>query len=787
MKFSPFKYRLFIASLLATLLAIAFYDVVFLNKTLKVSLSNSQAVPGGVYGQEKNKPAFIPVNGTDAPVMEEPIFEFIRRNFWKGILPLWNPHQACGYPLIAMIEIGLFYPLSIILYLLPSIYSWDVLILMRLLLAGILTFWMMRTLKFKTAPSLGAAIAFMLSGPMVLLQYWTANVDILTPLLIIGYEWLIRKPKGVQAGLLALFIGLTFFGGHPEHILLVNAYGFCFLLVRCFSLRKKIDAGRIAGLTLLSMVLGISLSAVVLFPFIQNFLTELWHGHHGGTGLLMEEIRERAITLALPHFFQKAPVTYQWVFAGWWGGYLGTFPLALAFLSLWGVQKKGLNFFFAGIGIFIIAKEYGVPLINWVGYLPFFNLIRYAIHTPPLAAFSIAAAAGMGIRAMMIRPSLFRQGLYFSLTLAVITIIHLIVLRGADHFSFSIKAAGYGLALLIIFQALLFLKEKNFLPKKILSALLVAMVFLELFSYIHRERPPRFNSYAAVPYIEVLKTSTKPIRSYGNFWAFYPNAATGFGVDDLGFFMGLAPKRFVEFVNTLLVTDLFKDNLRSPALRAIPVVGREDFLNLLNVRYIILPKDDRLMQPFQHFGNYTQHLKEVYSKEVRIYERPNALSRAFVVYHAIVEPNPKKALQLVKQLGPALSRIAVVNKPVPLPKSSFLDTDVPAWTDIKMESYTPNRVMITTNAVKPGLLVLSDAYHPDWKSYLDGKKVPLYQTDYLIRSVFLPAGKHTIVFRFEPFWFYAGCVVSFLALALIVFLTTGWHPVKGASSKINTP
>src|SRR5438552_178350 len=98
------------------LLCVAFYDVVFLGKTFKVTTANSQAVPSGAYGQANNKPRFIPVNGTDTPVMDEPIYEFVKKNLRRGILPFWNPHQACGYPLIGMQEMGLFYPLTFIMY-----------------------------------------------------------------------------------------------------------------------------------------------------------------------------------------------------------------------------------------------------------------------------------------------------------------------------------------------------------------------------------------------------------------------------------------------------------------------------------------------------------------------------------------------------------------------------------------------------------------------------------------------------------------------------------------------
>ena len=186
---------LFISSFLILLLAVFFYDVVFLKKTFKVTTANSQSMIYGAYGQKDNRPKFIPVNGTDSSVLEEPIFEFIKENLHKGILPLWNPHQACGFPLIGMLEVGIFFPLNLILYFLPQLYAWDVLIFARFFLAGLFTYFFMRTLSFKTIPSLISAVCFMLTGPMVLLQFWFANVEIIAPLLLAAMERLIQSPK----------------------------------------------------------------------------------------------------------------------------------------------------------------------------------------------------------------------------------------------------------------------------------------------------------------------------------------------------------------------------------------------------------------------------------------------------------------------------------------------------------------------------------------------------------------------------------------------------------------
>src|SRR3989338_4158474 len=155
-----------VSCVLLLLLTVFFYDIFFLGKTFKVTTANSQALPFGAYRQLDNRPKFIPVNGTDSPVLGEPVFEFIKNNLRRGILPLWNPHQACGYPLIGMMEVGIFFPLNFILYLFPQIYAWDILILSRFLLGGILTYWLMRTLRFGKLPSLGSAIVFMFTGPM---------------------------------------------------------------------------------------------------------------------------------------------------------------------------------------------------------------------------------------------------------------------------------------------------------------------------------------------------------------------------------------------------------------------------------------------------------------------------------------------------------------------------------------------------------------------------------------------------------------------------------------------
>ncbi|OGX28267.1 MAG: hypothetical protein A2787_02280 [Omnitrophica WOR_2 bacterium RIFCSPHIGHO2_01_FULL_48_9] len=766
------KESFLILGVLLALLVVCFYDIVFLGKTFKVTTANAQALTYGPYGQEKNKPKFIPVNGTDTSVQDEPVYEFIKRNLKKKILPLWNPHQACGFPLIGELEIGMFFPLTFIMYLFPEFYSWDLLILSRLLLGGFLTYWFMRTLRLGKVPAAGAAIIFMLSGPMVLLQYWTVNVDLLTPLLLICLERLIRSPDRRSVAFLATTITLTFLAGHPEHIFLVNVYGALFFFFRFWSLKKFTHWRTYLVPTISAYALGLCGAAIVLFPFLRNLPSEFWHGHPPGVGLLNEEFRERLITLALPYFFQRESLTFDFTFAGWWGGYLGTLPLALAFLSLFNKQRQGLNYFFVILGFLILSKAYSFFYINWIGYLPIFNLCRYAIHTPHLVAFTFAVAAGMGIRTVLLGRNLSWKGLIFSVLLGGIILKHLFREQTAPYFPVALQASIVGFCLLILFQIILFIKDKKLFNRRFLCFLLLFSISHELFHYILREKSFRFRSFGEVPYIEFLKKSPERNRAYGIFWNFYPNTASGFELDDLGIFFGLIPKRFVNFVEELISDRIFDNDLRPPALRTIPIIKGQAFLDMLNVKYLVTPTTEKMRRLVPSFREDPEDGQaKVYAGEVNIYERTGAFPRAYIVHKAVFQPDTATAFIILKKVQWHLRELAVINDALsPVLKAQLDGAPVQDASTAEIAHYSANAVTVKAFMENPGLLVLGDAYHPDWKVYVDGKADKMYLTNCLIRSVFLTRGEHEVKFVFLPLSFYLGAFLSSVAAGIVIFL-----------------
>jgi uncharacterized membrane protein YfhO len=115
------------------------------------------------------------------------------------------------------------------------------------------------------------------------------------------------------------------------------------------------------------------------------------------------------------------------------------------------------------------------------------------------------------------------------------------------------------------------------------------------------------------------------------------------------------------------------------------------------------------------------------------------------------------------------------------PEKLALLEEKPAWTldapaffqEAEVTFYSPNKIVVQASLSSPGLLVLSELCYPGWRAYDNGQEVKIHRANYLMRSVHLEAGRHTVEFVYDPLSFRVGRWVSAGAvLGLIVYVVS---------------
>src|SRR4030067_2017820 len=75
------------------------------------------------------------------------------------------------------------------------------------------------------------------------------------------------------------------------------------------------------------------------------------------------------------------------------------------------------------------------------------------------------------------------------------------------------------------------------------------------------------------------------------------------------------------------------------------------------------------------------------------------------------------------------------------------------------------------DAAVNGYLLVADVWYPRWVAWVDVQPTRILRANYLFRAVEVPAGKHNVVFTYQPITFYLGAFVSGLAwLGVGVFI-----------------
>ncbi len=171
-------------------------------------------------------------------------------------------------------------------------------------------------------------------------------------------------------------------------------------------------------------------------------------------------------------------------------------------------------------------------------------------------------------------------------------------------------------------------------------------------------------------------------------------------------------------------------------------------LNMLNTRYVI------------------------YDPEKLPVANKNALGNAwFLPLYFIVE-NATEEITVFKALDPKY--VALIDKRFEeFVKDIKLNTGFRGT--IKLTEYHPDYLKYVSLSNNERLVIFSEIYYAKgWKSYIDGKPVPHFRANYVLRAMVVPEGRHTIEFKFSPESYYLGNKISHASSYLLILAIFGY-------------
>jgi hypothetical protein len=239
---------------------------------------------------------------------------------------------------------------------------------------------------------------------------------------------------------------------------------------------------------------------------------------------------------------------------------------------------------------------------------------------------------------------------------------------------------------------------------------------------------------------QILKDKTLDYRVINLTVNTFNDASTSYFHKSLGGYHGAKLRRYQELIDEGIDKDIetFARRMNTDSTGV---------LNMLNTKYIIVPDNNH--QP-------------------AVFQNPKALGNAWFVKSYEVVDNADAEINSIHKFNP--KETAVINRKFEDNLKGFNpghdSSDV-----ITLNSYAPNDLLYSYQSRNNGLAVFSEIYYPKgWNAYVDGKLTPHFQTDYVLRAMILPAGKHNVEFKFEPKVYRIGEKISLISSIFLILV-----------------
>jgi hypothetical protein len=706
-----------------------------------------------------------------------PLQTEVRRALAAGTWPAWNPDVGGGMPLLADPQSQTFQPLVLAALPLPLWQAIGVTAALKVLIALIFFFLLMRRQGLSEGAALFGSLAYGLGGFVLLWLSWPlATPAALFPLVL--YALAMTDDRGARRdfGLLVAALFTLLVAGHPETILHVLIVGGLFAGLRLLRRQRGERLRLFAGWALAGGI-SLGLAAPALVPAARYVPQSLRHalaetrkqdlltqGPLGGWRTPNERqqsltgLRKRLVPVFAPNAFGNSR------YGSYWGGsntnedaagFVGGAALLAALLAFVPTRSRfPAERLFLGTAVVSLAVTIGLPGLQWLlAMLPVLDQsVSGHRRLLMVLAFSLAYAGACTVERWRRGEGAPRQ---WAVAAAGILLLGLIAwgyrgspppVRAED--VESLRAIWLVLQLAAVTVAGILLVST---VKPWRTGALLVVVTAELLGIHGPANPglPRRHFYPVTPAVAFLQEHSKGSRIAGLEEQLLPNAASVYGLADLRISNPLKPKLYVDTIASVSLSPWTTEH--TLAFEEHPIY------QLLGVGWIVTPARFRAIHG----------LRQVFhDSTARIFERKRALPLLFLPESAEI-PGPVPWTEWIAR-NPRFDVRAVV-PPIPGRPAAW-SASRPDDSTLEILRISPARLSAHSDLVEERLLATSIYQDTGWLLLLDGRPHPTLIANGPFLAAWLPAGTH----RLEAIYRAPGLIPGLMLAALALTAMAAW-------------
>jgi len=694
-----------------------------------------------------------------------PVRKFAATSLAMGQIPLWNPYTFSGMPFLADLTTMVFYlPCTLLVLAVNNgslgVFWVEFLNILHFALAGVSMFVLARSYSLRNGPALFSGVSYMLCGFMVMHAIHLSIVALVAwfPLMLFLFRKAIIREEWWWVFLCAVVLGHSLLVGFLQMSLYFYVFLFAYFLFEAFQL--KLHRAILTKNTLMvtlraAAVVGLSL-AISMVQFLPaqemselSFRAQITYEKSVEGSLAWQQL----LTFVFPKFFGTAGAagySYWGPGAYWYFWetcvYLGVLPLVLMMLSVAFAARRKHILFFLGTALVTLLYALGDNFFLHrllFDFVPGFSRFRVPGRAAVFLPFSAALLSGFTLQEILhtqlnpdFRARLIRiLGGIAGIGMLLWILISTGLLDGSFRFlsnpqvnSVVRKDATTAGILLLVSASLLFTIIRRNLRTFSVSLILAAVVFVDLLLFGGEQNNGKTNPEEYFRQPQRLLTF---LKKEGESEVFRINSRNSQGM--------------VVDRNQGMFSRIFTMEGYTPlALQRLSAPVNDSLLfDLMNVKYKTITNEK--------------------AQAVTLEPHQTYLPRAFFLYSFHVAREEQELLAYMK--SPAFNHrtVAILEKDPGFTLQA--DTAGRAW-KAQIREYRDNSITLDAETDRDGLLVLSEIYYPGWKAFVDGNETEIFRTDYSLRSLYVPAGKHDVVVTFRPASFLYGGWITLGSLFL---------------------